>query len=320
MSSVSPSASLDWILDKSLVLGYSKVGPSLRRRWWPHDAPSGSLAGKHVVVTGASGGLGLATAGGLAELGADVHLVGRSAERLEQARGRLLAGQPGARLHTAVCDVSDLESVEAFCADLAGRVTSLHALVHNAGVMPPERSLSAQGHELTLATHVLGPHLMTFRLADVLRGGRVVVVSSGGMYGQRLPVEDYEYEQGEYSGVSAYARTKRMQVVLAGQWAGPLARQGITVASMHPGWADTPGVTDSLPRFSAVMGPLLRSAEEGADTVVWLSATPRELPSGLFWHDRRPRPTHYAPVRRESAEDVARLWEFVRAETGVPAR
>ncbi len=82
---------------------------------------------------------------------------------------------------------------------------------------------------------------MTFRLADALRGGRVVVVSSGGMYGQALPTSDLEYTHGTYSGVTAYARTKRMQVVLAELWAEHLASRGITVASMHaPGWADTP--------------------------------------------------------------------------------
>jgi dehydrogenase/reductase SDR family member 12 len=314
----SATGSLDWLLDKSIVLGFSRIGSSLRRSWWPADPSPGALAGKHVVVTGASGGLGLAAASGLARLGADVHLVGRSAERLERAAAEIRVPLPEARLHTAACDVSDLTSVEAFCAALAGSVTSLHALVHNAGVMPPQRTTSAQGHELALATHVLGPHLMTFRLADTLRGGRVIVVSSGGMYGQRLPTEDYEYARGEYSGVTAYARTKRMQVVLAEQWATRLAEQGITVASMHPGWADTPGVTDSLPRFARVMRPVLRTPEEGADTVVWLAATERELPGGLFWHDRRPRPTHYAPVGAETEQERRRLWEFVTAQTGVP--
>jgi NAD(P)-dependent dehydrogenase (short-subunit alcohol dehydrogenase family) len=314
----SATGSLDWLLDKSVVLGFSRVGSSLRRKWWPADPSPDALVGKHVVVTGASGGLGLAAASGLARLGADVHLVGRSAERLEQAAAEIRVPLPTARLHTAVCDVSDLESVEAFSTSLADTLTSLHALVHNAGVMPPERTTSSQGHELALATHVLGPHLMTFRLADVLRGGRVIVVSSGGMYGQRLPTEDYEYEQGEYSGVTAYARTKRMQVVLAEQWATSLADRGITVASMHPGWADTPGVTDSLPRFARVMGPVLRTPGEGADTVVWLAATERDLPDGLFWHDRRPRSTHYAPVGVESERDRRRLWEFVTAQTGVP--
>jgi NAD(P)-dependent dehydrogenase (short-subunit alcohol dehydrogenase family) len=315
----SATGTVDWLMDKSLVLGYSKIGPALRRRWWPRDAPSSALLGKHVVVTGASGGLGLATAAGLARLGAEVHLLGRSADRLESAASQLVQDQPDARVRTAVCDVSDLDSVEEFCTAISGSVTSLHALVHNAGVMPPKRTLSAQGHELTLATHVLGPHLMTFRLADTLRGGRVVVVSSGGMYGQKLPADDLEYEHGEYSGVNAYARTKRMQVVLAELWAQWLEPQGITVASMHPGWADTPGVTDSLPRFARVMGPVLRSPEEGADTVVWLAAAEQELPSGRFWHDRRPRPTHYGPLNVESEGPRALLWDFVRSQTGVPA-
>lgn len=314
----SPSSALDWVLDKSVVLGYSAIGPALRRGWWPGDPPAGALAGRTVVVTGGSGGLGLAAATGLARLGAEVHLVGRSAERLEQARGAVLAGLPDASVHTEVCDVSDLEAVEAFCSDLNGRVESLHALVHNAGVMPPRRTLSAQGHELALATHVLGPHLMTFRLADVLRGGRVVVVSSGGMYGQALPTSDPEYTDGTYSGVTAYARTKRMQVVLAELWAEHLASRGITVASMHPGWADTPGVTDSLPRFARLMGPLLRSPESGADTIVWLTAAPRELPTGLFWHDRRPRPTHYLPRRLEGEAEREALWAWVRSQTGQP--
>ena len=314
----SATGSVEWLMDKSLVLGYSKIGPSLRRRWWPRDAPAQALRGKHVVVTGASGGLGLAAASGLARCGAEVHLVGRSAQRIERAAAQLVQEQPGARVRTAVCDVSDLSSVEEFCASLAGGITSLHALVHNAGVMPPDRTLSAQGHELTLATHVLGPHLMTFRLADILRGGRVIVVSSGGMYGQRLPADDLEYEEGEYSGVTAYARTKRMQVVLAELWADWLAPQGVTVASMHPGWAATPGVTDSLPRFARVMGPVLRSPEEGADTVVWLAAAQEELPSGLFWHDRRPRPTHYGPLNVESEQARAVLADFVRLQTGVP--
>jgi len=87
---------------------------------------------------------------------------------------------------------------------------------------------------------------------------------------------------------------------------------------MHPGWADTPGVTDSLPRFAALTGPLLRDADSGADTAVWLTATGDATGTGGFWHDRRRRPTHYAPVGVESGDDVERFWRFVRDETGVP--
>ncbi len=312
------TASLDWALDKSVVLGYTRVGPVLRRHWWPADPRPGALRDRHVLVTGASGGLGLATAAGLARLGATVHLGGRSAERIERARARVLAADPAARVESAVCDVSDLDAVAAFCEDLTARVPRLHALVHNAGVMPPTRTTSAQGHELTLATHVLGPHLMTFLLADTLAGGRVVTVSSGGMYGQRLPSGDEEYERGRYSGVTAYARTKRMQVVLGELWADRLGAGDVTVATMHPGWADTPGLGEALPGFARVVGPLMRTAEGGADSVVWLVGTQERLPSGRFWHDRRARPTHYAPVAVESAQDRARLWSFVRDQTGVP--
>lgn len=312
------AATLDWAMDKSLVLGYTKIGPALRRRWWPADPEPGSLAGRHVLVTGASGGLGLAAARGLTRLGAVVHLTGRDAGRLERARSELLEQQPLAHVRVHVADVSDLAATAQFARELAREVPALHAVVHNAGVMPPRRTTTSEGHELTLATHVLGPHVLTYGLGDVLAGGRVVVVTSGGAYGQRLAVDDPEYARGDYSGVTAYARTKRMQLVLTQLWARDLARDGITVHSMHPGWADTPGVTDSLPRFAALTGPLLRDADSGADTAVWLTATAGPIGSGGFWHDRRRRPTHYAPVGVETPEQVERFWRFVREQTGVP--
>ena len=113
-----------------------------------------------------------------------------------------------------------------------------------------------------MSLHVLGPLLMTELLRPSLRGhdARVVFVTSGGMYGQRLRADDPEFTTGEYSGTTAYARSKRAQVellpVLADRWSG----DGIGVHAMHPGWADTPGVVDSLPRFHKLTGPLLRDA------------------------------------------------------------
>ncbi len=312
------AAALDWVMDKSLVLGYTKIGPALRRRWWPDDPAPGALAGRHVLVTGSSGGLGLATARGVARLGAVVHLTGRDAARLDEARASLLGEVPSARVEVHVADVSDLAATADFARRLSLEVPRLHAVVHNAGVMPPKRTTTPEGHELALATHVLGPHVLTYGLREALAGGRVVLVTSGGAYGQRLDVDDPEYAAGEYAGVTAYARTKRMQLVLTELWARDFAAAGIGVHSMHPGWADTPGVTDSLPRFAAVTGPLLRDAESGADTAVWLTATTDAIGTGGFWHDRRRRSTHYAPVRVETPEQVGRFWEFVRGATGVP--
>jgi NAD(P)-dependent dehydrogenase (short-subunit alcohol dehydrogenase family) len=274
--------------------------------------------GRHVLVTGASGGLGLATARGLARLGAVVHLTGRDPGRLDDARSRLLTERPSAQVTVHVADVSDLAATADFARRFADEVPALHAVVHNAGVLPPQRTTTREGHELALATHVLGPHVLTYGLRASLAGGRVVLVTSGGAYGQRLDAQDPEYARGPYSGVTAYARTKRMQLVLTELWARALAADGIGVHSMHPGWAATPGVTDSLPRFAAITGPLLRDADSGADTAVWLTATTDDIGTGGFWHDRRRRPTHYAPVGVETPAEVRQLWRFVRESTGVP--
>ena len=151
----------------------------------------------------------------------------------------------------------------------------LDVLVHNAGAMPETRTESAQGHEMTMALHLLGPVLMTDLLRPVLAGhdARVVFVTSGGMYGQRLRADDPAYVRGEYSPTTAYARSKRAQVellpVLARRW----APEGVVVGATHPGWADTPGIETSLPTFHRLIGPLLRDAEGGVDTTVWLAAT-----------------------------------------------
>ena len=134
------------------------------------------------------------------------------------------------------------------------------------------------------------------------------------MYTQPLVLEDLQSENG-YRGAAAYARAKRAQIDLTLEWARRLGRSGVTAHAMHPGWADTPGVQSALPGFRRIMGPLLRSPEEGADTIVWLAAAPEGgESSGLFWHDRRIRPlsrmrnTTTSPARRrELWAELARL-------------
>jgi dehydrogenase/reductase SDR family protein 12 len=305
-------SALDTVLDRTVAPGYSRLGYLARSAGWSGaqaDPEPGALAGRTALVTGGGGGLGLATVAGLARLGAAVHLVVRDEGRGGQARARLLAQVPGADLRVTRCDVSDLDDVRRAAAVLADARPDL--LVHNAGLLPPERRTTAQGHELTLATHVLGPHLLTRLLAGPLgeRGGRVLWIASGGMYAQRLRFD----EPDPYDGTTAYARTKRMQVVLSGLWAHEL-RGRVDVHAVHPGWADTPGLASSLPGFGRLLGPLLRTAEQGADTAVWLAAAPADVAgTGRFWHDRRPRPEHYVPWTRESAADRAELW--ARAES-----
>jgi NAD(P)-dependent dehydrogenase (short-subunit alcohol dehydrogenase family) len=215
------------------------------------------------------------------------------------------------------CDVSSLRSVRDFARRFLDEHGELHVLVNNAGVLAAERSLSVDGHELALATNVLGPFLLTGLLAPALEKSApstVVNVSSGGMYTASLDVDDLQTERHSYDGAAVYARHKRAQVVLSELWAERLNAHGVAVHSMHPGWVDTPGLESSLPRFHRFTKPALRTSEQGADTIAWLAAAEEPgTDSGGFWHDRRRRPTHLLPRTRESEADRQRLWtECVR--------
>ena len=309
---------LDAALDRSIVLGYSKIGSGVRRRWWPADPPAKAMAGKRVVVTGATAGLGEAMAKSFAELGATVHLLGRNPEKVKHSAGVIRGEVPGSVVIDEVCDVGDLDALRAWTDDLSERIDSLHGLVHNAGVMPKQRGETPQGHELQLACHVLGPQVMTDRLLPLLRnadGASVVFVTSGGMYSAPLSADDLESARGAYDGVRVYARTKRMQVVLADAWAQRLTGDDVRVESMHPGWAATPGVAEALPTFQKLTGPLLRDAPDGADTAVWLVATRPPSRSPHLWHDRAQRPTTFGWQRPGDQAVVVRFLDQVSALT-----
>lgn len=313
---------LDRLIDRSLVLGYSDIGRRIRQRTWPADPASDALLGKRALVTGAASGLGEAAARGLLALGATVHVAGRSLQRISPTVASLNAeasrhGWSGVAV-AAACDVADLSDVRRFAADLLEELNgaALDAVIHNAGVMPAERTESVDGHELTVATHLLGPVLMTELLRPALAASthpaRVVFVSSGGMYAQPLPAHDPEFRHGRYGGATAYARSKRMQVELTPELARRWGEDGITVVTMHPGWADTPGVATSLPLFRTLTKAVLRDAEAGADTMVWLAAVQPPPETGRFWHDRAIRPTHYLGRTRPSTAEVEQMWEWTR--------
>ncbi|MDE0887619.1 MAG: hypothetical protein OSB70_19025 [Myxococcota bacterium] len=169
------------------------------------------------------------------------------------------------------------------------------------------------------ATHVAGPHLLTRLLRGKLKkspDGRVIWVSSGGMYARRLKLRDPNWNERDYDGGVAYAETKRAQVVLAELWAEELRGTSVVVNSMHPGWADTPSVKSSLPRFHRITRLILRTPAEGADSVVWMAACPRARQStGRFVLDRKERRTHLLPFTRETEEDRRALWSLCETFT-----
>jgi NAD(P)-dependent dehydrogenase (short-subunit alcohol dehydrogenase family) len=247
-----------------------------------------------------------------------VWLVCRSEARGREAQKELLPHSPGGRVFLEQLDLSDLAAVRAF----AGRFPPerVDVLVHNAGMIPEKRVETRDGLELTMATHVVGPYLLSQLLEPRLRAARaarVIFVSSGGMYTQKLSLEDLAWTTRPYDGVAAYAQTKRMQVVLAELLAEQWRGSGITCHSMHPGWADTPGVESSLPNFWKHMEGRLRSPAEGADTALWLAvAAEPDRSSGGFWFDRARVSPYYVPFTRESAAQRRALLEFVDKASG----
>jgi len=301
---------LDQTMDWLVLPGYSKIGYLTRQCLLPSS--SIDLSGQSIMVTGASSGIGEAACVRFAQLGARIHLVVRNADRGQAAADRISAASGSKNIKLQLCDVSSMESVRDFSARFVDSGEPLNVLINNAGVLVHERTYTDEGFELTFATNVLGPFLMTALLLPALRRSapaRVINVSSGGMYTARIDLDDLQLERREFDGARFYAHTKRAGVILSEEWAKRLSPDRVTVHSTHPGWVETPGVAISLPRFNRIMGPLLRDPAAGADTIVWLAGSSEAArTSGGFWHDRRSRPKHRLPWTRETRQERARLF------------
>jgi len=314
----------DRALEFVVVPSFTRIGPAARSRmfdWKPLD--SYDLTGRVVVLTGATSGIGRNAADHLARAGADLTIVGRDPDRTEQARAEIAAGSGNDSVHAVVADMGELDQVDAAADQLLARHDRIDALLHNAGALTADRRTNSAGVELTVASQVLGPFLLTCRLLEPLgqaAPGRVITMSSGGMYTAGLTVADLQMTEASYRGSEQYARAKRAQVVLNEMWAARIDPSEVVFHALHPGWVDTPGVDDSLPTFSKVMGPLLRTPDQGADTMVWLAADGDEplRTTGSFWLDRRRRDPHRTNASRRSDTAVRRaeLWEWCVEMTG----
>ena len=306
---------VDALVEAPVVPSFTRIGYDVRSRlahWTALDEYA--LDGRVMVLTGATSGLGLAAAEQLARCGATVVLMGRDAAKCDRVLAQLQSRTGNSNLVSVVADLAEPEQVRAAAALVAARFERVDALVHNAGALAARRTTNSLGMESTVAAQVVGPFLLTALLLDRLgaaRPGRVITMSSGGMYTASLEIERLQMGA-DYRGAEQYARAKRAQVVLNGEWARraalaqpavpppqapqpPVSQQPpvpVVFHAVHPGWADTPGVEAALPRFRTVTGPLLRSPAQGADTMVWLAADDGEplRQSGRFWLDRRVRP------------------------------
>lgn len=304
-------------LDAAVVPGFSKIGYAIRKRLGNWQPISGfDLRGKTVVITGPTSGLGKEVARQLAPTGANLVLVARNEEKCARVIDEITPLCTGSKPVFVRAEMGDLESVRSACSMMQQQFSHIDVLIHNAGALLNTRQVSPQGIEQTIASHVVGPFLMTTLLLPLMHGGRVITVSSGGMYTSGLPAftngETLEMPTPKYNGSKQYAIAKRAQVTLNEMWANSEAHTEFV--AMHPGWADTPGVQESIPGFRRVTAPILRSSSEGADTIAWLAAVnPLPGTSGTFWSDREVRPTHKTPQSRKLDTEINRqsLWRYV---------
>lgn len=316
----------DALLEACVVPGFSRLGLAARSRLLPEftagDPPA--IDGKTVVITGATAGIGYAAAVALARRGAAVHFLARDRDRAERARRGIAAESGGQRVSYGLADMEDLDSVRNFAGQFNAAHDRIDVLIHNAGAIHPQFRADETGTELTVLGQVVAPFLLTRLLMPALLAAapsRVITVSSGGMYTQRLDPATLQMPRSRYQGVTAYARVKRAQAALSREWARRMAAAGVAFHAMHPGWVNTPGVAASLPRFYRATRPILLTPEQGADTIVWLATMPPErLGSGRFWHDRRPRPEYPLPWTRGQAPGAARrLWDHLDTATAAGA-
>jgi retinol dehydrogenase 12 len=236
------------------------------------------LAEKIAVVTGASAGIGLHTALGLARAGMRVVIVGRDRARTEAARRIVAARVPGARLETALADFASLSTVRALAADIVGRHPRLDVLVNNAGLISPRFALSADGYEMTIAVNHLAPFLLTTLLLDRLKASapsRIVTVASMAHKGARLDPATMTRPP-NWTPLSAYGSSKLANILFTRALARRLDAASVAVSCLHPGMI----ATDIGNRAGSLAGlgwrlikPFLPGPDKGAETSIFLATT-----------------------------------------------
>lgn len=291
-------------------LGYRRG----RRRWNPDST---TITGQRMVITGASSGLGYEAARALAERGADLVLVMRNEERAQTVVRELQAESGNEQIRYEIADLALMAQVDDLAQRLLREDRPIDVLINNAGALYDEWQQTDEGLEQTFALLLLSPWRLTRALHPLLcraNNGRVINVVSGGMYTQKLNVDRLQASPDKFDGATAYARCKRALMVVTEEWAASWREDGISVNAMHPGWADTPGVEKSLPGFHRLMGPVLRSPYEGADTIIWLAAAAEAGDvSGELFLDREPRTTHLLSRTEESLDERQRLMVFLNS-------
>jgi NAD(P)-dependent dehydrogenase (short-subunit alcohol dehydrogenase family) len=270
------------------------------------------MTGKTVLITGGTGGIGLAVAVGMASLGARVGITGRDRDRANRAAAAI-GGEADHPVDVFVADMSSQSEVRRLAAEVLSAYPRLDVLVNNVGGFWAHRHVTVDGLEHTFALNHLAPFLLTNLLLERLKASapaRVVTVSSGAQSMGRIDFDDLMGAR-EYSGQRAYNQSKLANVMFTYELARRLEGTGVTATALHPGMTNTAFSAEDPDRKMApiivAVRPFMKSPRQGADTAVYLATSPEvDGVSGQYFAKRKAKKSH------ESSYDQAttsRLWE-----------
>src|SRR5437879_3233606 len=275
----------------------------------------GGVAGKRVVLSGATNGIGLASAVELARRGADLTLVARNQARAAEAVGRINAVSTGSAPDVMLADLASQASIRRLADELLAKYPRIQVLVNNAGAIYARRQLSAEGIEMAWAVNHLAPFLLTTLLLDRLKSSppaRIVTTSSGAHEGARIPFDDLNAERSwGGAGFSRYGETKLANILFTAELARGLEGTGVTANAFHPGLVATGFNRNNgvLMRIGmAITRPFARSPQKGAETLIWLvdAEEAGEL-NGAYVFDSRPVSPSPAALNIETGRQLWRV-------------
>ena len=272
------------------------------------------MSGRTILVTGATRGIGFATAEGLAGHGATVIVHGRDPARVDKACETIGNASAGANVHAVVADLASLDDVRALAREVDSQHERLDVLINNAGLVTRKREETIDGLERQFAVNHLAPFLLTnllLRKLETSAPARVVTVSSMAHHRAAFDLDDLNWERRQYSGIGAYGATKLANILFTRWLARRLEGTGVTANCLHPGVVAT-NIFTGMGLFGALFGfftrPLMLSSRRGAETSIYLASSPEaDGVSGEFFNRSRPVEPSSAAMHAASAET---LWEI----------
>jgi len=286
-----------------------------------HETPS--MVGKAVLITGGTGGIGRATAIGLAALGARVAITGRDPEHADAAAVEIRDATGNQDVVAFGGDLSSQAEVRRLAAEVLDAYPRLDVLVNNVGGFWATRHVTADGLEHTFALNHLAGFLLTDLLLDRLTASapaRVVTVSSGAQAMGTIDFDDLQGER-EYSGQKAYNQSKLANVMFTYELARRLDGTGVTATVLHPGVVRTGFGAEDPSRIFKVLVPLwrpfMKTPQQGAATSIYLASSPEvEGMTGRYFANRKPKTSNKASYDVAAA---ARLWQVSAVLVGLAA-